>query len=130
MGDRHALPGGPKKPLLKLHFAAAVCVAVSGAYGAIYCLVFDFQPLDMLQLIYLSAFGLMMVVLDMPVGWLGQHVASVQIVRGLILKYLNLVTRRVGKGLTFVFLGTACFASLWVNEVSYVPNVLVSIVVI
>lgn len=125
--DRHALPGGPTPPLMKLHFAAAVCIAVSGAYGAFYCVVEDFQPLDMLQLLYLSAFGLMMAVLDMPVM---QHVRWVQDVRGLILKYLNLVTRQVGKGLTFVFLGTTIFASLWVNEVSYALNVIVSIVII
>lgn len=115
-----------EKVLQIIRFAAAVCVAFGGFYGSVYCLIGEFQPLDMVQLVYLCLMGLLMCVLETPFG-------KFQIlfqIRENIDKYLAIVNRVTGKGITFIFLGTMTFVALWVNEASYVLNALISLVIL
>jgi len=121
------LPPQVKGPFQILHFAASAAISFLTFYGALYCIFGDFQPLDMLNLLYLSFFGLLMCAVDTP--WGGNFQAVVNF-RRLIAKYLAVVTRLTGKGGTFLMLGTMSFTALWVNEAAYVLNVLVSIFVV
>lgn len=115
-----------KKILQIIRFAAAVCVAFGGLYGTVYCLIGEFQPVDMVQLVYLCLMGLLLVVHETPFG-------KFQIlfdIREHIDKYFAILNRVTGKGITYIFLGTMTFVALWVNEASYVLNVLISLVIL
>lgn len=140
--DPRGGPGGPggaspppqashlpqaKGPFQIVHFAASAAISFLTFYGALYCTFGDLQPLDVLELLYLSFFGLLMCAVDTP--WGGNFLWVVNI-RRVIAKYLTVVTRLTGKGGTFIMLGTMSFTALWVNEAAYVLNVLVSLFVV
>jgi len=93
-------------------FFAASCCVVFGAFISGSELFFNFEPVDAMNMAYLTAFGATMAVLDTP------FLKSIKMVvdaKTYIGKYLQLVTRVTGKGVTLVFLGSSLFLSMWDN---------------
>jgi len=121
-GSTRPPPGaqGPPSALTYIHFAASTCVTFGSAYGAFYCLFEEFQPVNVMQFLYLIVFGLGMMLLDVPIGN-----KLVQDNREHVQTYVHLLTRNVGKGSTFIFVGVMVWVGLLQNNVSvFLPVVL------
>jgi len=119
-GGAAARPGG--RPAGKLNmakmdlwwFAAAICVILGGVIGTLDLLFTTFAPLDLIDEIYLLGFGLIMFVLDAPLNF-----KFLMEVKAAVHKYSKFLTRLMGRGIWYIFLGTMTFATLWENQISY-----------
>mmetsp|Transcript_22438 Transcript_22438/g.40487 ORF Transcript_22438/g.40487 Transcript_22438/m.40487 type:complete len:324 (+) Transcript_22438:72-1043(+) len=92
-------------------FMAAVSVMLGAFLGAI-CLFFSFELVDFLEMSYLFIFGGVLALMDTPCF---KAMKTVKDHREYFSKYVNLLTRVTGKGITFLFLGTSLFSSMWDN---------------
>jgi len=124
-GGRSAMPP-VASGLTLFHFAAGCCVAFGGFYGALYCIFGEFQPVNVIQQIYLGLFGVLLMILDTPT----QGMKCVKEYREHMSKYIHLLTRVVGKGITFIFLGLMTWVSLMTNDVSVFLPVVVGLYII
>lgn len=113
----NASGGSPKfqpKPVQIAWFAAAGCVAFAGFYQAIDMLFTTFAPVDVIQSVYLCLFGLIMLALDLPLP----QVKFLVTVKGSVSKFCAFLTRYIGRGIMFLFLGSMTTATLWDRNVS------------
>lgn len=124
-GGRMAMPPAGT-PLTLFHFSSGICVAFGGFYGALYCIFGEFQPINVIQQMYLGIFGLLLMILDTPVA----NIKFVKEYREHMSKYIHLLTRVVGKGLTFVFLGLMTWVSLMTNDISVFLPIVVGLYII
>merc|ERR1712194_1006811 len=69
------------------------------------------SPFDMIIFSYLFVFGLVMVILDSPFS----HPRLVEF-RAIIYKFCLFLTRFIGRGVTYLFLGSMICANLWDND--------------
>mmetsp|Transcript_33302 Transcript_33302/g.86363 ORF Transcript_33302/g.86363 Transcript_33302/m.86363 type:complete len:259 (+) Transcript_33302:68-844(+) len=103
----------------RLYFAAAVVVTTAGVVAAVDLIVNAASqlesPFDFLESVYLVAFGLLMIVLDFPFTQGEERLAPL---RTHIYKFALFLTRKLGRGLWYFFLGAFVFASLWDNSIS------------
>lgn len=94
-------------------FIAACCVFGAGLIGTLDLVFTTFEPIDVVDEMYLCMFGGIMMVLDAPVP-----MKQIQEVQGFISKYAMFLTRLVGRGMWYTFLGTMTFATLAENSIS------------
>lgn len=93
----------------KLGFFLGACATIAaGVIGVIDLALFEFAPFDLINEIYLLAFGLMMLIIDFPIPH--PKASSYKLV---IYNYFLFMTRFTGRGIWYLFLGTMIFASLW-----------------
>jgi len=114
-------PGGkPKMPMPeKILSAAAFSVFIAGIVGFIAELFFgglvEGGIFDTLDSLYLTFFGAIMVIVDLPeefplsLVWLQETKRSIE-------KYCFFLSLLTGKGLWYIFLGTSVFFTLWSND--------------
>lgn len=115
--------GSPKfqpKPLQIAWFAAAGCVAFAGFYMAITEAFTTFAPVDVIQALYLCLFGLIMLALDLPLP----QVKFLVTVKASVSKFAAFLTRFIGRGVMFLFLGAMTTATLWNQKNSFLAIVL------
>lgn len=99
-----------------MFFVAAVCCIVAGIIGTICTIVNPlnlFEPLDLLDELYLIVFGVVLFVMDAPLNLRGILNA-----KNIIGRYCRLITRITGKGLFCVFLGCFAFGTMWEEDAS------------
>jgi hypothetical protein len=94
-------------------FAAAIAVMAGGVIGTLDLLFTTFAPLDLIDEIYLLGFGLIMFVIDAPLNFK----FLIEVKSG-VHKYCKFLTRLMGRGIWYIFLGTMTFATLWENNIS------------
>jgi len=92
-------------------FFAACCVMLGAAVGGLFLFV-KLEWVDFLSMSYLFFFGAILAVLDTPFFKTIKAMGDVKMYIG---KYINLLTRVTGKGVTFLFIGSALFCLLWDN---------------
>lgn len=92
-------------------FGAASCICL-GAFVTGFCFLFQLKLVDFIALGYLTVFGAIIAVLDTPFFKTIQMVVDA---KTYISKYFNFVTRVTGKGVTFVFLASMLFLTMWDN---------------
>merc|ERR1719198_1107975 len=71
------------------------------------------SPFDMVIFVYLEIFGLIMLMLDAPI-----QTPLVDKIKMGTTKYMMFLTRFIGRGITYIFLGCMLCGSLWDNNVS------------
>lgn len=136
--ETEALTGGAKagKPQPKdengrmtqimgwLWFAAACCVFLGGLLGFVTLFFTEFDPPDCLDEVYLMIFGFIMMLHESPVdvGPLGE-------IKDGISHQAMFLTRIVGRGAFFLFLGTMSFFTLAEN-VSYFFSITLGLFII
>jgi len=105
---------GFKKALgWQLGFFIAACMVIATSFITMLELFTEFAPFQFVSQVYLALFGLLMFILDWP---LNQE--SMRPYRVHIYKFLLFMTRFVGRGVWYIFLGTMVFASFWDLDVS------------
>lgn len=92
-------------------FGAAGCVMFAACIAGI-ALLYSLELVDFLQMCYLFMFGAVLAVLDTPFFKTIKAMGDLKMYIG---KYVNLLTRVTGKGVTFVFVGSALFSAMWDN---------------
>mmetsp|Transcript_136205 Transcript_136205/g.236808 ORF Transcript_136205/g.236808 Transcript_136205/m.236808 type:complete len:296 (-) Transcript_136205:168-1055(-) len=98
-------------PMNIIWFAAACCVMV-GALISFITELFELQWVDALEMVYLFLFGAVLCVLDTPL--FAQMLAVSELKRG-VGKYIALLNRVTGKGIVYIFLGSALWSHMWIN---------------
>lgn len=92
-------------------FSASCCVMLGSLYGFL-VLFFTFSVVDLLNLIYMFAFGGVLAVLDTPffktVNVVGQAKSWTS-------KYVAILLRVIGKGFILVFLGASLMSTMFSN---------------
>jgi len=96
-----------------LFFVAAVCVIVAGVMSILSGIINLISPFDFINYAYLTAFGLMMLVIDFPI----EHLV-IRNVKMAIFHYALFMCRFVGRGIWYLFLSAMTVGALWDNEVS------------
>lgn len=100
-----------------LFFVAACCTTAAAIISIVYLIAhFEFAPCSFLSEIFLLFFGLLMLVLDMPVS---DPIAYMGAVRYHIFKFFLFLTRFTGRGLWYCFLGTMIWSALWDLNISW-----------
>lgn len=92
-------------------FMAACCIMIGALIGGI-CLFFSFELVDFLEMSYLLVFGGVLALMDTPCF---KNMKTVSDHKLYFSKYVNLLTRVTGKGVTFLFLGCSLFSAMWDN---------------
>lgn len=92
-------------------FAAACCVMV-GSLISFITELFELQWVDALEMVYLFIFGAILCILDTPL--VAQMMAVAEVRRG-VGKYIALLNRVTGKGIVYIFLGSALWSHMWIN---------------
>lgn len=108
-----------------LWFVAGCCVCFGGIFGACDLLFTSISPIEFLQEVYLIFFGGIMFLLDAPLAF-----AVISRIRQNIRKYASFITRLVGRGIFYMFLGCMTFASLWDAEISYFLAIVLGLFVV
>lgn len=93
-------------------FFMAACSIMLGSFIGGIALFFSFELVDFLEMAYLFLFGAVLALMDTPCF---KAMKTVKDHREYFSKYVNLLTRVTGKGITFLFLGTSLFSSMWDN---------------
>uniref|UniRef100_A0A7S1A505 Uncharacterized protein n=1 Tax=Noctiluca scintillans TaxID=2966 RepID=A0A7S1A505_NOCSC len=70
------------------------------------------QWVDALEMVYLLLFGIILLVMDSPFF---VKMSFVPDMRRFVARYANILTRAVGKGVTYFFLGCALGSGIWSN---------------
>merc|ERR1711939_753471 len=96
------------KPIHIAWLVASGSVAFAGFYQATDMLFTTFAPVDVIQSVYLCLFGLIMLALDVPL-----HIPFLQMLRASVSRFCAFLTRFVGRGVMFLFLGSMTTATLW-----------------
>jgi len=94
-----------------LFFAGAVIVFTTGISSVIFRFTrFEWQPATLTTQAFLLVFGSLMLVLDFPF----QHPhKQLVVLRDHCYKFMLFMTRFMGRGLWYLFLGTLVFQALW-----------------
>eukprot|EP00397_Hematodinium_sp_SG-2012_P025575 GEMP01026732.1.p1 GENE.GEMP01026732.1~~GEMP01026732.1.p1 ORF type:complete len:267 (+),score=63.86 GEMP01026732.1:39-803(+) len=92
-------------------FTAAVCVTASAIVGFFASLAKGFSIFDVINQVYLFIFGVLMLVVDLPVDFTQRLVAA----KMTIYKYLLFMTRFTGRGIWYLFLACMIIGSLCDN---------------
>lgn len=97
----------------KIIFFSCGVVTMAGAILGLWSMVGEivFSPFDVIIFSYLLLFGLVMVLLDSPF----QH-PRIQEFRITIQKFCLFLNRFIGRGVTYLFLGSMVCANLWDNS--------------
>jgi len=100
----------PRKSCLGIVFFIAACsVMLSTVYGGFIMLV-DAKLVETFEMVYLFTFSSFLVFLDTPFVVRTKGMYDLRMYIG---KYIEILTRIMGKGVAFIFLGSVSFASLW-----------------
>jgi len=94
-------------------FFVAACMVIATSVITMLELLMEFAPFQFISQVYLVMFGILMLILDWPFQ---EHTMRPHRVH--IYKFLLFMTRFVGRGVWYLFLGTMVFASLWDLDVS------------
>merc|ERR1719329_188846 len=94
-------------------FFVAACVVVATSVITMLELLVEFAPFQFTSQVFLALFGALMLVLDWPF-----QQETMRPHRQHIYKFLLFMTRFVGRGVWYIFLGTMVFASFWDLDVS------------
>eukprot|EP00931_Biecheleriopsis_adriatica_P086641 TRINITY_DN61263_c0_g1_i1.p1 TRINITY_DN61263_c0_g1~~TRINITY_DN61263_c0_g1_i1.p1 ORF type:complete len:328 (+),score=68.34 TRINITY_DN61263_c0_g1_i1:87-1070(+) len=105
-------------------FFAAACSIMLGALIGGITLFFSFELVDFIEMCYMFCFAGVLAVLDTPCF---KSLKAVKDYQEYFTKYVNLLTRVTGKGITFIFLGCALFSGMWDN-LEGVPLLFISFV--
>jgi hypothetical protein len=97
-----------------LFFTCAACVVAAGAMSIIHLAWAFASPWDFTNNIYLTLFGLLMLMLDFP---LENHPIAVS-VKKQVTQYALFMTRFTGRGIWYLFLASMVFGALWDNNIS------------
>lgn len=92
-------------------FAAACCVML-GAIISFITEIFELQWVDALEMVYLFFFGSILCVLDTP---LFAQMLMVSDLKRAVGRYIALLNRVTGKGIVYIFLGSALWSHMWIN---------------
>jgi len=94
-----------------LFFSGAVIVFATGFVSAIYRFtIIEWQPATLTTQLFLLVFGSLMMVLDFPIPHPHKQLV---ILRDHCYKFMLFMTRFMGRGLWYLFLGTLVFQALW-----------------
>mmetsp|Transcript_56 Transcript_56/g.81 ORF Transcript_56/g.81 Transcript_56/m.81 type:complete len:325 (-) Transcript_56:194-1168(-) len=93
-------------------FFMAACCIMLGAIIAGIDLFFSFELVDFLEMCYMFVFGGVLALMDTPCF---KNMKTVSDHKLYFSKYVNLLTRVTGKGITFLFLGCSLFSNMWEN---------------
>lgn len=96
-----------------LFFTNAVSVTVAGVLSIIIGISSMAPPFDFINYCYLTLFGLLMLLIDLPIDNI-----TIREFRICIFTYGLFMTRFVGRGVWYIFLSAMVFGSLWDNEIS------------
>lgn len=115
---------GLDKKLNLLLFGASVLIVGSGALAALTFILEPWAMFDIMNELFLIAFGGVLFVLHAPLNfkWVLDY-------KGYISKYCRLLTRFTGLGIYLLFLGCLLFNCLWNEDVSYLFAVLFTLYV-
>lgn len=94
----------------------AACSIMLGAFIGGIALFFSFELVDFLEMAYLFLFGAVLALMDTPCF---KAMKTVKDHREYFSKYVHLLTRVTGKGITFLFLGCSLFSGMWDNLEGY-----------
>jgi len=97
-------------------FFMAGCSIMIGAFIGGIALFFSFELVDFLEMAYLFIFGAVLAVLDTPCF---KAMKTIKDHREYFSKYIHLLTRVTGKGITYLFLGCSLFSGMWDNLEGY-----------
>lgn len=96
-----------------LFFSCAACVTVAGILSIVVGIGGMAPPFDFINYCYLTLFGVMMILIDLPIDNL-----TIREFRICIYTYALFMTRFIGRGLWYIFLSAMVVGSLWDNDVS------------
>lgn len=96
-----------------LFFTCGACVTGAGFLSIVVGIGSMAAPFDFINYIYLTLFGLLMLVIDLPVDNL-----TIREFRIAIFTYALFMTRFVGRGFWYLFLAAMTVGALWDNDVS------------
>lgn len=104
----------------KLAFFIAGCLTTAAGVLSFlsFVLSFTIDPFNWVNSLFLLAFGLVMVALDIPPIQSPGIASKLAIARMQIYSNFLFMTRFFGRGIWYLFLGTMVFFSLWENDVS------------
>jgi hypothetical protein len=91
---------------------AAACFVVLGSCLCGFILFFSGSFVDWLNVTYIALFGIIMALVDTPFF---KTIKFISEAKQAIMKYINFLTRVTGKGICFVFLGSALLSALIQN---------------
>eukprot|EP00397_Hematodinium_sp_SG-2012_P019160 GEMP01019675.1.p1 GENE.GEMP01019675.1~~GEMP01019675.1.p1 ORF type:complete len:269 (+),score=16.89 GEMP01019675.1:62-808(+) len=92
-------------------FCCASSVTIAGVFGTFWHK--RFEAFEIMTSIYLALFGVIIIILDVPLNFT-RLIRLKEIIR----KYCRLLTRLTGKGVWFIFLGCTSFATLWDTRIA------------
>lgn len=98
-------------PMNLVWFSAALCVMMGSGFAFV-TEMFSLEWVDALEMSFMFLFGLLLAVLDTPLLNQVQIVAETRVAIG---KYMAVLQRVTGKGLTYIFLGCALWSSMYAN---------------
>lgn len=96
-----------------IFFSCAACVTTAGVLSIVVGIGSMAAPFDFINYVYLTMFGVLMLIIDLPVDNL-----TIREFKILIFTYALFMTRFIGRGLWYLFLGAMVVGSLWDNNVS------------
>jgi len=96
-----------------LFFSCAAAVTAAGVLSIVVGIGSMAAPFDFINYCYLTIFGLLMLVIDLPVDNLTMREFKIA-----IFTYALFMTRFMGRGLWYLFLASMTVGSLWDNDVS------------
>jgi hypothetical protein len=96
-----------------LFFVCACCVITAGTLSIFSGVINMISPFDFINYIYLTLFGLLMLVIDFPI----EH-PVIKNIKMSIFHYALFMCRFVGRGIWYLFLSAMTVGALWDNEVS------------
>lgn len=104
----------------KLAFFVAACLTTAAGVLSIlsFVLSFTFDPLNIVNQVFLLAFGLVMMILDIPPVGNDKVLKVLGTARRRIYENFLFMTRFIGRGVWYLFLGTMVCMSLWELDVS------------
>lgn len=94
-------------------FTCGGCVTAAGIISIITGLMNFYPMFDFVNFVYLTLFGLIMLIIDMPVENI-----YIKNFKFAIFHYALFMTRFVGRGFWYLFLGAMTVGALWSNDVS------------
>lgn len=104
----------------KLAFFVAACLTTAAAVLSILSYVgsFTIDPFNFVNQAFLLAFGLVMMALDIPPISHPAVLPKLALVRRLVYDNFLFMTRFLGRGVWYLFLGTLVYFQFWENDVS------------
>jgi len=99
-----------------LFFSAALCTLAASIISVLYMVLsFSIAPCSFTTMLFMLVFGLLQVVLDLPVPHPNLTLAHIRLS---IYKFFLFLTRFTGRGMWYLFLGTMIFATLYDLNIS------------